>query len=292
MRLILAAVLSQPASGASADEAQGGRAVIKQDISIKGGASGPVLPIPKPGPDRAVVDETIDSLKIMSREHAARAASVRVPGSEKLSRPFPGAPYLVFSPRSVSAPYDLWTFEVIEGPTETLMRQDGTGKVVEPIEWDGSGPAGDDAVRVGRTYFFRFTGRRGPESFILTSEPVTLKSLAVREYLGGTRLEVSNAEVWQDKKARLKPGAEKYLAPMADRMRRLASKENYKVELHQPQPESALAKDRADALRRWFAEALLINAARVTVSVQGDTTRGSITASLLPADRGEAIRDE
>lgn len=284
MATLLAAALSVSA----AEE----RAVIKQEISIKGGPAGQAMPLPPPGPERPVVDEVIDSLKIMNKTHAARAASVQVPGSEKLARPFPGAPYLVFSPRSVSAPYDLWTFEVVEGANEVLMRQDGTGKVVEPIEWDGTGPSGEDAVRVGRSYFFRFTGRRGPESFVLTSEPVRLKSLALREYLGGTRLEAANAELWVPKKAKLRPdAAEKFLRPMADRLRRLASAEPYKLELRHPAPSTALAKDRADALRRWFADALLINAGRVVVSVHSEALRGDVTACLLPADRGETLQD-
>jgi hypothetical protein len=228
----------------------------------------------------------------MSREHAARAASVQVPGSEKLKKPFPEAPYLAFSPRSVTAPYDLWTFEVIEGPAEVLMRQDGTGKVVEPLEWDGAGPSGQDAIRVGRTYYFRFTGRRGPESFVLTSEPVTLTSLALRDYLGGGRLEVSNDELFVRGKAKLKPEAARYLRPVADRLRRLPSAEPYRLELCHAKPGSALAKDRADALKRWFAEALLINAARVVVALRSDAERGDVAAWVLPADQGEVLREE
>jgi hypothetical protein len=290
--LLTAAALLSPAfarSGRARDQAQG-KAVITQDIAIKGAGAGPSLPLPAPGADRAVVDEVVDSLKIMSQDHAARAASVQVPGAEKLSRPFPEAPYLTFSPRSVSARYDLWTFEVVEAPLETLMRQDGTGRVVEPIEWDGSGPAGDEAVRVGKTYFFRFTGRRGPESFVVTSEPVRLKSLALRDFLGATRLEVANSELFDG--GTLSKASAEYLRVMADRMRRVGGNEPYKLQLYTPQPESREAKQRAAALKAWFADALLINAARVQVAVFTAGARGEVTVCLLPADRGDTIRVE
>jgi hypothetical protein len=286
MAALLAAALSLPLL-AEDDAAAGGRAVIKQDIQIKGASGGPAMGLPAPGADRAVVDEVVGSLKIMSQEHSARAGSVQVPGGEKLSRPFPDAPYLVFSPRAVTAPYDLWTFEVIEGRLETLMRQDGTGKVMEPIGWDGAGPAGDDAVRVGKTYFFRFTGRRGPESFVLTSEPVTLKSLALKEYLGGTRLEVANAELFDG--AKLKKGAADYLRVMADRLRRVQSQDAYKLQLYQAQPDAPLAKRRAAALVKWLADALLVNAARIQVTRLTTGARGDVTACLLPADRGDTF---
>lgn len=285
---LLAAALALPA--AAQDDGKAGRAVITQDIKITGAAAGPALPLPQPGADPAVVEEVVGSLKIMSQDHAARAPSVSVPGSEKLSRPFPESPYLVFSPRSVAAPYDLWTFEVIEGNLETLMRQDGTGRVMEPIEWDGTGPSGDDAVRVGKTYFFRFTGRRGPERFVLTSEPVTLKSLALREYLGGTRLEVANAELFEG--AALKKSAGEYLRVMADRMRRVENKDAYKLQLFAAAPESPLAKKRAAALVKWLADALLVNAARVQVTRLSAGARGDITACVLPADRGDTIGAE
>jgi len=292
MAALLSAVLLAPGfaqGGKTQDEPQG-KAVIKQDIAIKGASAGPALPLPAPGADRAVVDEVVDSLKIMSQDHAARAASVQGPGAEKLRRPFPEAPYLVFSPRTVSAPYDLWTFEVVEAPMETLMRQDGTGRVVEPIEWDGSGPSGDEAVRVGQTYFFRFTGRRGPESFVVTSEPVRLKSLALRDFLGSTRLEVSNSELFDG--AKLSKGSGDYLRVVADRLRRVSTKEPYKLQIYSSSPESERARRRAEALRAWLADALLVNAARVQVTRLNAGPRGEITVCNLPADKGDTIGAE
>lgn len=280
------------ASGLAAAADDSGKAVITQDISIKAKSAGPALPLPRPGPDKAVVDEVVGSLKIMSTDHSVRAASVEIPGSaKKLARPFPEAPYLTFSPRAVTAPYDLWTFEVLEG-AETIYRQDGTGKVVETLEWDGTGASGEEAARVGKTYMFRFTGRRGPERFVLTSEPARLKSLAVREYLGGTRLEVSNEELFEKGQGKLSAGAGEYLRPMADRLRRLSLKDDYKLELRQADPDGALAQARAKALRKFFADSLLINAGRIQVERLGYGNRGDVTAALLPADKGDTIRVE
>ena len=277
------------ASARSGDDS--GAVVIHKDVEIRTAATGPALSLPQPRPDRAVVDEVVDSLKVMRQEHSARAATV--PGSaQKLSRPYPQAPYLVFSPRAVTAPYDLWTFEVIGHGNEILWRQDGTGMVREPLEWDGSGPAGDDVVRIGRTYFFRFTGRRGPESFLLTSEPVAFKSLALREFLGGARLEVANDELFTPGAAALKPGAADYLRPLSDRLRRLETKEGYTLEFYQAKPESALAGKRAAALRHWLADALLINAGRVHVKPLTLGTRGDVTACRLPAEKGDTIRND
>lgn len=264
---------------------------LSQDVEIRAAATGPALSLPQPRPDRAVVDEVVDSLKVMSQEHSARAATV--PGSsQRLSRPYPEAPYLSFSPRAVTAPYDLWTFEVVVGGNEVLWRQDGTGKVREPLEWDGSGPAGDEAVRVGPTYFFRFTGRRGPESFLLTSEPVVFKSLALREFLGGARLEVANDELFAPGSAALKPGAADYLRPLSDRLRRLEIKDAYELELYQANPDSALAGSRAAALRRWLADALLVNAGRVEVKRLTLGERGDVTACRLAAEKGDTIRSD
>lgn len=269
-----------------------GTAVIKEDISVRARGAGPALPLPAPKADRAVVDEVVGSLKIMRKEHAVSASDVDMPGSEKLSQPFPGSPYLTFWPRSVTTPYDLWTFEVVDGAGQTLWRQDGTGRVVEPLEWDGGGPSGEDAVRVGGSYHLRFTGRHGAETFTVATKPAALKSLATREFLGGTRLEVGNDELFESGAARFKAGADKYLRVMADRLRRLPPKGGYRLELRGPKPEGETARRRADALRKWFADQLVINAALVRVETAALGERGDVTACLLPADKGDAFHQE
>jgi hypothetical protein len=267
------------------------KAVIREDISVRAKPTGAAVALPTPRPETAVVDEVIDSLDLMKSRHSVAVAGVKLPRSAKLSRPFPGAPYIEFSPKMVSAPYDLWTFEVLDGEGQLLMRQDGTGRVVEPLEWDGSGPTSDEAVLVGGSYHFRFTGRRGPDAFVVTSEPALLRSLATREYLGGTRLEVSNEELFAPGEAKLGPRAAQYLNVIADRLRRIPPRDGYRLQLRQKDPKTDLSTQRAAALRRWLSDALVVNADLVRVEILGPGARGDVTACLLPADKGDAIRE-
>jgi hypothetical protein len=279
------------AGGGRAVSAEEAKAVIREDISVRAKPSGAAVAPPAPRPDRAVVDEVIDSLDVMRARHSVAVAGVKLPSAAKLTRPFPGAPYVSFSPKTVTAPYDLWTFEVLDGDGQVLMRQDGTGRVVEPIEWDGSGPSSEEAVRVGGTYSFRFTGRRGPDAFVVTSEPARLRSLATREYLGGTRLEVGNEELFEAGKPKLGAAAKDYLGVVADRLRRIPPREGYRLQLRQRDPKSALSAKRAAALRRWLADALVVNPALVRVEILGEGARGDVTACLLPADKGDTFRE-
>ncbi len=290
--LLLLCMAAATAGAVRADDSRGeaGQApALREDVSVRATGSGPGVALPPPGPGRAVVDEVVGSLRVIQQDPSAKAADVRVPAPSRLSAPFPEPPYLVFSPRLISAPYEVWSFETLDGQGRSLFRQDGTGRVVDPIEWDGSGPSGDDAVRTGESYWFRFTGRRGPASFIVASEPARLSSLALRGLLGGARLEVETSALFQPGSGKLQKDAARYLAALADRMGRVAPKDGYALELRQRQPDSALAKARAKALEAWLSERLLVNAALVRVARLAPNDRGEILACTLPAEKGDVI---
>lgn len=287
--LALLPLAAAAAAAGRSDEGLAQQGAIREDVSVQAPAAGPALALPQPGPDRAVVDEVVGSLRVLSEDHRARVADVRVPAAERLSRPFPEAPYIVFSPRLVTAPYDVWTFQVLDSQGRELLSQQGTGRVVEPIEWDGSGPSGDDAVRTGESYWFRFTGQRGPASFVVASEPARLASLTLRGLLGGERLEAQTSLLFDEGRAQLKKGAAVYLTALADRMARVAPKDGYTLELRQRSPGSELAKARAKALQTWLAEKLLVNAALVRVARLEPGTRGEVLACALPAEKGDVI---
>lgn len=263
------------------------------DISIKvRGSGGPPVELPSPAAEKAIVDEVIDSLNISKAPAAGAPATAKLPGgSSRLERPFPAAPFLTLSPRSVTAPYDQWTFEVFEG-SELVWRQSGTGGLAEKIEWDGSGQAGDLVARVERSYHYRFTGS-GRSSFIVTSEPVRLKSMYYKEYVGDQHLELSNEVLFQKGSAKFGKDAAGYLAALAERMRRAPLREqSYKLLLYSSEPRGKLAAARAAAMRRRLAKDLLINLKKVDVDTLSVGPRGDTTVCVLPAETGDTIRVE
>jgi len=282
------------ASAAQAADRPKGKSEIQQEISIKAeGSAGPKITLPPPRGDKEVVDEVVRSLDLYKNDQKAAAPGLTVPaGSRRLSRPFPEAPYLVFTPNAVQTPYDSWIFEVISG-AETIWRTEGLGRVKEPIEWDGSGSAGDTVVRVEKSYRFRFTGRNGPGEFTIASEPVTLKSLSYREYLGETKLEVASSVFFAKGKAAFAEEAEPYLTIFSERLRRVDLKDQtYRFVIYDREPKRALAKARAEKIRRYFAKQLLITAKRVEVDVLTAGARGEAVVCVLPAEKGASIHNE
>ena len=175
--LCLAAVLlSAPADAAAPVQRKSG---IDEDISIQSKAA-PALPIQAPAPraDGPIVDEVIRSLDLYRSQYKAEARRVRLPGGPKrLRAPFPEAPFLVFSPRLVSAAYQSWTFEVVDGG-RVIWETEGTGPLADRLAWHGADASGETRVRVETDFYFRFIGKNGAEEFVLTSEPVTLQSLS------------------------------------------------------------------------------------------------------------------
>lgn len=280
----LAFALSLPAWGAE-------RESIREEIAVRAEApAGPAVIAPAPRAGRPVTDEAIRALDLESFERRARPAARLAPGLKRLKRPFPEPPYLSLSPRAVVARYDRWAFEVFCAD-QLVRREDGDGRLAQRLDWDGSGEGTSPAVRVDAPCRFRFTGWDGPASFTLESEPIVLASLALKEFLGDTRLEVSNAVLFEPGKAAISSQGKSYLDALSDRMRRapVRAEESYKLTLYHDTPQGKLARARAVALQRLLAKALVINPRRVEVSVLAVDTRGAVLSCLLPAERGAAI---
>lgn len=264
---------------------------IREEVTVRSKASaGPGAQVPPPRADKAVVDQVIRSLDVYKSRHEASPAQVRLPGAARLSRPFPEPPYLVFSPRAVAVPYESWVFEVLQG-SELVWRTEGQGRLKERLEWDGSDSSGASAARLEKAYHFRFTGKSGGERFILTSEPVSLKSLVRREYLGDVHLEVANSALFTPGKASFKDGAMDYLTVLGERMRR-ANLEGrpYRFLLYSSGPSAPLAQSRAENLRRHFSKSLVINPGKIQVDILAAADRGETMACVLPPEKGASIR--
>jgi len=132
LAVLLAALAAVPARGAAPKKDDG--AASSQDITIKGkGPRGPEVQLPTPRPEKAVVDEVIGSLELVTGEHRTPLPKVKLAGgSMRLQRPFPAPPYLVFSPKTFAGPWDRWTFEAMSGD-KALWRLDGTGRPARKI---------------------------------------------------------------------------------------------------------------------------------------------------------------
>lgn len=288
----LALLAASPAGAAKAKSGEDKDSVVSQDIVIRGkGRPTPALPPPPTAPEKPVFDEVLHSLDLYKARYKPRGPKVRVAGgTQRLERPFPEPPYLVFSPETFPYPYARWTFEVL-ADGRPLWRAEGEGRAEQRLSWDGSDANGRFAARAGQAYQFRFTGMRkdGEESSI-SSEPVELVSLSFREPLGGTRVEVSNAALFAPEKAAFRKEADAYLAELAERMRRVNPGEKpYRVELYQRKPGAKLAKSRAAALRRFLSKALVISPQRVRVELLPWGSRGDVASCLLPREEAPAL---
>lgn len=277
-----AAALTIFAAAAQAAEPKTTESNIEQDITIKSKVSGgPAVLVPSPRADKAVVDEVIRSLDISRGK--GKSTHFRIPAaSQHLSRPFPEPPYLVFTPRLIETSYDEWTFEVFEG-NKPIWRASGKEPLKDKISWDGLSSDGADAMRVEAGYYYRFTGRRGSEEFVLSSEPITLKSLVLRRYTG-THLEVSNSLLFEPGKSALKGEAQDYLITLSQRMRKTNLQDDfYRFVLYDQNPEGPVAKARATALRKYFSTDLVINPKKIKISVLPVADRGDVTVCILPS---------
>jgi hypothetical protein len=267
---------------------------LRQDISIRGkAAAGAGVQVSAPRADAAVTAEVVDSLDLTRKAHRAAVPHATVAGGgERLERPFPEAPFLTLSPRTAADAYDRWSFEVYDG-TRLVHRQEGNGRLYEKLEWDGSGDAGRLVVQAGSSYAFRFTGWDGDRAFVISSDPVRLASLAYKEFLGETHLEAANDVLFTAGEASFKPGSDRFLTAMGDRMRRSnVQGEPYRLVLYQAKPRSASAAARGRLLRKYFAGYLVINPERVRVDVLSLGVRGDVTACVLPPERGDSIRTD
>lgn len=285
----LAAALLAAWTATAAEDA--GKSVVSQDITIKGKASSaPAVRVPAPAPEKAVLDEVLESLGIYRGRHAPTTPkSVLKPAAKRLLKPFPEAPFLTFSPRSFPKAHDRWTFEVLSGESP-VWRTEGVGRLEEELRWDGRDLQGRMA-RAAESYWFRFTAFRGEEESALSSEPVELPSLAYAGAKGERRLEAASRLIFAPGRSDLASGATDYLSAMGDRLRREdPRKRPYRIELHQKGAPSKLSRARAEALRRFFSSYLVVSPERVSVEVLGASERGEAASCVVPPDEGPRLK--
>ena len=266
---------------------------ISEDITVRGKASGPALALPRPAASKPIIDEVLSSLPL-GRGEGPRPETVRMaPETSRLEKPFPEPPFLALSPENIHALYDSWTFDVLSRGGEIVSRAEGVGRLHESVDWDGAGPDGRLEIAAGRSYRYRFTGRRGRRTFVVESAPVTLKSFTRREYAGETRLEVALEEIFADASAAFAAGAERYLGAMADALRAGDARPDgsHKFELYQKEPRGKLAAARAKALAARLAAALHADPAHVKIAVL-PAERGAALAAFAPPAKGERLGNE
>ena len=256
-----------------------------------GGAGVQVAP---PTASKPVIDEVLRSLSLGRGARAPAAERIRTGGDvARFRRPFPEPPFLALSPANIVAVYDEWTFEVLDNEGDIVWKSDGVGMLSEKIDWDGGGPNGRLAVVAGRSYHYRFTGRRAGRAFVVESDPVPLKSFTHREYAGETRLEADLALIFEDGKADFTKEAGAWIDAFASRLRlgEPRADGNYKLELAVKEVRAKLTQARAKALGRRLAKALLVAPVRVVVGLM-PATRGEAVSAFLPPSKGPALRVE
>lgn len=291
----IAALLLHAAVAVSvrAAPAPSGGSELQQDITVKARASGPGLTVPPPAASKPVVDEVLRSLELAKDERSPSTTRIRVGGDpERFDKPFPEPPYLALSPANIEALYDAWTFEVF-ADREPVWRAEGVGLLRERMDWEGQGPTGGLAIYPGKSYRYRFTGRRGGRSFTIESEPVRIVSFVHREYIGETRLEVRSSMIFDADKASFAPTAQPYLDMMAERLRLGEPRPDgsFRFELYVPDARARLAQDRAKALVKRFSDRLVVAHQRVKVALIPET-RGESLACFLAASKGPGLRQD
>lgn len=268
---------------------------LSQDMTIKARAAGGAgVQVAPPTASKPVIDEVLRSLSLGRGAKAPAAERIRTGGDvARFQRPFPESPFLALSPANIVAVYDEWSFEVLDNEGDIVWKSDGVGMLNEKIDWDGGGPDGRLAVVAGRSYHYRFTGRRAGRAFVVESDPVPLKSFTHREYAGETRLEADVALIFEDGKADFTKEAGVWIDAFASRLRlgEPRADGNYKLELAAKEVRSKLTQSRAKALGRRLAKSLLVAPERVVVGLM-PAMRGEAVSAFLPPSKGPALRVE
>jgi hypothetical protein len=289
MTAALLLLLALPARCATA------KSELSQDMTIKARAAGTAgVQVAPPTASKPVIDEVLRSLSLGRGAKAPAAERIRTGGDvARFQRPFPEPPFLALSPANIVAVYDEWTFEVLDNEGEIVWKSDGVGMLNEKVDWDGGGPDGRLAVVAGRSYHYRFTGRRAGRAFVIESDPVPLKSFTHREYAGETRLEADASLFFQDGKADFSKDAGQWIDAFASRLRlgEPRADGNYKLELAAKDVRGKLAQARAKALVRRLAKSLLVAPERVVVGLM-PAARGEAVSAFLPPSKGAALRIE
>lgn len=285
--LLLSTLLAPPAWGAST------KSELSQDITIKSRAAGSAgVQVAPPTASKPVIDEVLRSLTLGRGKTAPAAERIRTGGDNaRFNRPYPEPPFLALSPANIVAVYDEWEFVVADNEGDIVWKSDGVGMLNEKIDWDGGGPDGRLAVVAGRSYHYRFTGRRAGRAFVIESEPVPLKSFTHREYAGETRLEADASLFFVEGKSVFTKESGVWLDALASRLRlgEPRSDGNYRLELAAKDLRGKVAQDRAKALRRRLAKALVVIPERVVVSLM-PSSRGESVSAFLPPSKGPALR--
>lgn len=268
---------------------------LSQDMTIKARAAGGAgVQVAPPTASKPVIDEVLRSLSLGRGAKAPAAERIRAGGDvARFQRPFPEPPFLALSPANIVAVYDEWSFEVVDNEGDIVWKSDGVGMLNEKVDWDGGGPDGRLAVVAGRSYRYRFTGRRAGRAFVVESDPVPLKSFTHREYAGETRLEADVALIFEDGKADFTKEAGTWIDAFASRLRlgEPRADGNYKLELAAKEVRAKLTQARAKALGRRLAKSLLVAPERVVVGLM-PATRGEAVSAFLPPSKGPALRVE
>ena len=285
----LLGALALPARSAPA------KSELSQDITIKARSAGAAgVQVAPPTASKPVIDEVLRSLSLGRGARTPAAERIRT-GADiaRFNRPFPEPPYLGLSPANIVAVYDEWTFEILDNEGDIVWKSDGVGILRDKVDWEGSGPEGSLVVVAGRSYHYRFTGRRAGRAFIIESDPVPLRSFTHREYAGETRLEADAALFFEPGKAELAKEGGVWIDALTSRLRQGEPRAdgNYKIELATQDPRGKLAKARARLLRRRLAKSLVVAPERVVVSVM-PVTRGPAVSGFLPPSKGAALRIE
>ncbi len=268
---------------------------LSQDITVKaraGVAAG--VQVAPPTASKPVIDEVLRSLKLGRGASAPAAERIRTGAdTARFDRPFPEPPFLALSPANIVAVYDEWIFEILDDEGEIVWKSDGVGMLNEKVDWDGGGPDGRLSVIAGRSYHYRFTGRRAGRSFVIESDPVPLKSFTHREYAGETRLEADAALFFEPGKADLTKEAGAWVDALASRLRlgEPRADGNYRIELSAKDVRAKTAAARAKVLARRLAKSLVVAPERVVVSVM-PVSRGEAVSAFLPPSKGAALRIE
>ncbi|MDX6769668.1 MAG: hypothetical protein SF051_09065 [Elusimicrobiota bacterium] len=286
LAVLAAAALAAPAAAQ-------GKTELQQDITVKSRPGGPGMAVPPPAASKPVIEEVLRSLDLARDERSPSTTRIRVGGDPaRFEKPFPEPPYLALSPANIEALYDSWTFEVF-ADREPVWRAEGVGLLRERLEWEGQGPTGGLALSPGKSYRYRFTGRRGGRAFTIESEPVRIDSFVHREYVGETRLEVLTSLVFEPDKAVFAKTARPYLEQMAERLRLGEPRPDgtFKLELYVPDARARLAQDRAKALVKRLSDQLVVAHMRVKVALIPET-RGESLACFLAATKGPGLRPD
>ena len=268
---------------------------LSQDITVHSRAAGAAgVQVAPPTASKPVIDEVLRSLSLGRGTHAPAAERIRAGGDNaRFARPFPEPPFLALSPANIVAVYDEWTFEILDNEGDIVWKSDGVGMLNEKVDWDGGGPDGRLVVVAGRSYHYRFTGRRAGRSFVIESDPVPLKSFTHREYAGETRLEADSSLFFVEGKAELSKEGGAWVDALGSRLRQGEPRAdgNYKEELSAKDVRGKIAKGRAKILAKRLAKSLVVAPERVIVSLM-PAMRGEAVSAFLPPSKGAALRVE